>query len=103
MRVPQMYSTEVVCLQINSKNVCNTLILLSCSLSHTWHCNNSPFSVYSVLNLKQQMLWVKVTLYFDLSNGFCENVIRLLIINCIHSFFYQGSVSIPKRNLCYFN
>lgn len=85
MRVPQMYSSEVVCLQINSKNLCNTLILLSFSLSHSQHCSNSPFSLYTVLNLKQQMLQVKVTWYFDLSNGFSENV----IINCIHLFLIK--------------
>lgn len=62
------------------------LILLCCSLSHSQHCNNSLFSLYTVLNLKQQVLRVKVTSYFDVSS---ENVTMLLIISYIHLFLIK--------------
>lgn len=65
------------------------LILLCCSLSHSQHCNNSLFSLYTVLNLKQQVLRVKVTSYFDVSSGFSENVTTLLIISYIHLFLIK--------------
>lgn len=62
------------------------LILLCCSLSHSQHCNSSLFSLYTVLNLKQQVLRVKVTSYFDVSS---ENVTMLLIISYIHLFLIK--------------